>query len=107
MNPNARTSHRNRKSATSLIAAGLGLLLSFTTGCPQPMPAEDAAGFADEGLVEAAEGSLLDEIWRFDFQPQNLPDVELRDYYPFGVPTANEIGVYGRRYWTDWLPRLE
>jgi len=27
--------------------------------------------------------------------------------HPFGVPTANEIGVYGRRYWTDWLPRLE
>jgi hypothetical protein len=46
------------------------------------------------------------EIWRFDFQQQELPPVELRDYYPFGAPTASEISLNERRYWTDWLPRV-
>ena len=71
------------------------------------LPALSFGPFAEGHCTSAGEGSLLDEIWRFDFQPQNLPDVELRDYYPFGAPTANKIGVYGRRYWKDWLPRLE
>ena len=71
------------------------------------LPALSFGPFVEGRCTTAGEGSLLDETWRSDFQPQDLRDVELRDYYPFGVPTANEIGVYGRRYWTDWLPRLE
>jgi hypothetical protein len=68
------------------------------------LPALSFGPFVEGSCTTAGEGSLLDETWRFDFQPQNLPDVELRDYYPFGAPTANKIGVYGRRYWKDWLP---
>jgi hypothetical protein len=71
------------------------------------LPALSFGPFAEGSCSTAEEGLPLDETWRFDFQPQNLPDVELRDYYPFGVPTASEIGVHGRRYWKDWLPRLE
>ena len=71
------------------------------------LPALSFGPFGEEPCTTAGEGWLLDEIWRFDFQPQNLPDVELRDYYPFGVPTASEVLVNGRKYWTDWLPRSE
>jgi hypothetical protein len=46
------------------------------------------------------------EIWRLDFTRQELPPVELRDYYPFGAPTASEFSLNKRRYWTDWLPRV-
>lgn len=44
--------------------------------------------------------------WRVFVPSQDLPAVELRDYYPFGAPTALEFGLNGRRYWTDWLPRV-
>ena len=71
------------------------------------LPTLSFGPFAEGHCTSAGEGSLLDEIWRFDFQPQNLPDVELRDYYPFGVPTSSEVLVNGRKYWKDWLPRLE
>jgi hypothetical protein len=71
------------------------------------LPALSFGPFAKGSCSTAEEGLPLDETWRFDFQPQNLPDVELRDYYPFGVPTASEVLVNGRNYWTDWLPRLE
>ena len=71
------------------------------------LPALSFGPFAEGSCSTAEQGLPLDETWRFDFQPQNLPDVELRDYYPFGVPTASEVLVNGRNYWTDWLPRLE
>ena len=51
-------------------------------------------------------GSLLD-VWRLDFPRQDLPDVELRDYYPFGAPTSNELSLNERRYWADWLLRVD
>ena len=53
------------------------------------------------------EGPLLDDVWRLDFPRQDLPDVELRDYYPFGAPTSNELSLNERRYWADWLPRVD
>ena len=71
------------------------------------LPALSFGPFAEGSCSTAEQGLPLDKTWRFDFQPQNLPDVELRDYYPFGVPTASEVLVNGRNYWTDWLPRLE
>ena len=71
------------------------------------LPALSFGPFVEGRCTTAGEGSLPDETWRFDFQPQDLPDVELRDYYPFGVPTAGEVVVNGRSYWKDWLPRLE
>lgn len=43
--------------------------------------------------------------WEIRFEEQKLPGVELRDYYPFGAPTALEVGLNGRKYWSDWLPR--
>jgi hypothetical protein len=45
------------------------------------------------------------ERWRIDFPRTDLPQVERQDFYPFGAPTAQEIGVNGRRYWSRWLPR--
>lgn len=71
------------------------------------LPALSFGPFVEGSCATAGEESLLDKTWRFDFQPQNLPDVELRDYYPFGVPTASEVLVNGRKYWKDWLPRSD
>ena len=69
------------------------------------LPALSFGPFAEASCGAIGDESLLYDTWRFDFQPQDLPDVELRDYYPFGSPTINEIGLSGRRYWKDWLPR--
>ena len=71
------------------------------------MPALSFGPFVEGSCTTAGEGSVVDETWRYDFRPYDLPDVELRDYYPFGVPTASDVVVNGRRYWKDLLPRLE
>lgn len=71
------------------------------------LPALSFGPFVEGNCTTVEEGSFLDDTWRLDFQRQALPDVELRDYYPFSAPTANEIGIHGRKYWVDWLPRLE
>jgi hypothetical protein len=71
------------------------------------LPALSFGPFAEGHCTAAAEGSLFEDTWRLEFQPQALGDVEMRDYYPFSAPTTNEIGLFGRRYWADWLPRLK
>ena len=49
--------------------------------------------------------SKTNENWNYKFTSIPLINLEKRDYYPFGTPTFNEIGLNGRKYWADWIAR--
>ena len=51
----------------------------------------------------------LDDLqtWRIEFSAADIQNPEALDYYPFGKPTVHAVGVEGRGYWSDWVPRLQ
>jgi hypothetical protein len=68
-------------------------------------PQLSLGGFAfSECQPDGSLGPVFSQ-WRVEFEADTLKEPELRDYYPFGAPTGQTIGLNGRRYWSDWVPR--
>ena len=68
-------------------------------------PQLSLGGFAfSECQPDGSLGQVSSE-WRVEFEADTLNEPELRDYYPFGPPTGQTVGLNGRRYWSDWVPR--
>lgn len=71
------------------------------------LPSFSFGPFAEGDCSVIKEDLSLGDVRRAEFERYELPEVELRDYYPFGAPTANEFSLNERRYWSDWLPRVD
>lgn len=68
------------------------------------MPAISLGDFAEAPDCTAAARER--RRWRIDFSSALLAPAEAQDFFPFGAPTAREIGINGRRYWSPWVPRV-
>lgn len=106
-------------SSASIIQPGKGLRFGIALSAEKGQPGawvRDAVAsgeFPQMSLGDFAFGdckgadplSELSGRWRVDFEASGIPEAELGDYYPFGAPTGGPIGLNGRPYWLDWLPR--
>ena len=73
------------------------------------LPGDEFPPLPDEvpDVTEEAPEPDLANAWSIGLASARLPEAELRDYYPFGPPTNQPVGVNDRPYWSDWLPRIE